>query len=113
MAQTRARRRCSQPLLTADDPPGSWVLISLYSRDHGDQLSLTDDLSMAVYDLSHLPYFEQFRWRAQRCATHADTPAAADIVVTAWEPFNARIHHCHIQQQLPDFRHHRPKAVGQ
>jgi hypothetical protein len=60
---------------------------------------------MAVYDLTHLPYSEQLRWRAQRCPAHADAPAAADTARTAWEPFDPLTHHEHIQQHLPDIPH--------
>ena len=55
---------------------------------------------MAVYDLSHLPYPSQLRWRAQHCPVHADSPAA-DIALTTWEPFDAFAHHQHITPTAP------------
>ncbi|MEU7584397.1 hypothetical protein AB0B50_43230 [Streptomyces sp. NPDC041068] len=57
---------------------------------------------MAVYDLSHLPYAEQLRWRAQRCPAHAAAHSAADLTLTAWQPFDPLLHHPHIHTHLPD-----------
>ncbi|WP_414166361.1 DUF6083 domain-containing protein [Streptoverticillium reticulum] len=113
VALTRARHRCPHPVLDPDALPGTWTLIPLTSHHHdGSQLPPTTEESMAVYDLTHLPYAEQFRWRAQRCTTHADTPAAADIALTAWEPFNPQTHRQHIQHQLPDTpSSHRPRQA--
>ncbi|MET8182464.1 hypothetical protein [Streptomyces sp. NPDC005336] len=59
------------------------------------------ELWLALYDLTHLPYSEQLRWRAQRCTAHATAPDAADIARTTWEPFNPRTHHQHIRHHLP------------
>ncbi|MDN3058965.1 hypothetical protein PH213_31385 [Streptomyces sp. SRF1] len=63
------------------------------------------ELWLALYDLTHLPYSEQLRWRAQRCTAHATAPDAADIARTTWEPFNLRTHHQHIQHHLPNPPH--------
>ena len=56
---------------------------------------------MAVYDLTHLPYAEQLRWRTQRCPAHADAPAAADLALADWEVFDPLLHHQHIHARLP------------
>lgn len=64
MAQTRHRHRCPQPVLDPHTPQGVWTLLPASPR-HG-QLALPTG-RMAVYDLSHLPYGEQLRWRTQRC----------------------------------------------
>jgi hypothetical protein len=56
---------------------------------------------MALYDLTHLPYGEQLRWRAQRCSAHADAFAAADLAMAEWEPFDPLLHHTHIYRRLP------------
>ncbi|XQE77553.1 hypothetical protein ACN24L_38065 [Streptomyces microflavus] len=55
---------------------------------------------MAVYDLTHLPYTEQLRWRHQHCPDHA-TSSAADLALTEWEPFDLRLYHQHIHPRLP------------
>lgn len=107
VAQTRTRHRCTHPVLDLEALPGSWTLIPLHpSHRHDDGcLPLTDDQQMAVYDLNHLPYADQLRWRAQRCPTHAQAPAAADIALASWEPFNPRTHRLHIQHHLPHAPH--------
>ncbi|MFE9806744.1 hypothetical protein [Streptomyces sp. NPDC005548] len=56
---------------------------------------------MAVYALTHLPYAEQLRWRAQRCPEHAAIPTAADVAVAEWEPFDPLLHHDHVHTRLP------------
>ncbi|KAK1184398.1 DUF6083 domain-containing protein [Streptomyces sp. NBS 14/10] len=101
VAQTRARRRCPHPVLDPDALPGTWILTPLHPAHDPGQLPLTE-LWLALYDLNHLPYSEQLRWRAQRCTAHATAPEAADIARTAWEPLNPRTHHQHIQHHLPD-----------
>ncbi|MFG3371072.1 hypothetical protein ACGF0K_39885 [Streptomyces sp. NPDC048156] len=57
---------------------------------------------MALYDLSHLPYAEQLRWRTQRCPDHAVAHGAADLALTGWEIFDPLLHHQHIHTRLPD-----------
>ncbi|MGX8910219.1 DUF6083 domain-containing protein [Streptomyces netropsis] len=108
VAQTRNRQRCPHPVLDPDALPGAWTLIPVHPDSSSPgQLPFTSP-AMAVYDLNRVPYAEQLRWRAQRCSAHAAAPAAADMALTAWEPFNPRIHHRHIQHHLPDPPHSRP-----
>ncbi|MFC8678053.1 DUF6083 domain-containing protein [Streptomyces griseorubiginosus] len=98
VAQTRHRHRCTAPLLAAERPGGTWTLMPATAKS--GQLALPSDV-MAVYDLSRLPYAEQLRWRAQRCAQHAASSTAADLAVAAWEPFDPLRHHEHIHARLP------------
>ncbi|AZQ32125.1 hypothetical protein EJ357_47595 [Streptomyces cyaneochromogenes] len=104
VAQTRRRNRCTSPLLTSDAPPGTWRLVPATATS--GQLALPAEV-MAIYDLGGLPYAEQMRWRVQRCPQHAATPAAADLAVADWEPFEPLRHHEHIHTRLPD-RNRRP-----
>ncbi|WP_369395564.1 DUF6083 domain-containing protein (plasmid) [Streptomyces sp. CG1] len=106
VAQTRTRCRCTHTVLDAAHPQGRWLLLSTAPR-HG-QLTLPDAL-MTVYDLSHLPYAQQLRWRAQRCPAHACAPAAADLALTVWKPFDPLLHAAHIHTRLlhPTARWHR------
>lgn len=99
VAQTRKRHRCTNPVLDPADPSGIWTLMP--ATTHQGQLALPAR-DMAVYDLTHLPYNTQIRWRTQRCTTHAATPAAADLALTDWEPFDPLLHHAHIHHRLPD-----------
>ncbi|MFD3580434.1 DUF6083 domain-containing protein [Streptomyces sp. NPDC058644] len=99
VAQTRTRHRCPQPVLDTNTPSGTWTLLPA-STGHG-QLALPEGL-MAVYDLTHLPYAEQLRWRAQRCTAHAAAPGAADLALTQWQVFDPLLHHPHIHTRLPD-----------
>lgn len=64
------------------------------------QLALPSEI-MALYDLTHLPYGEQLRWRAQRCRAHAAASGAADLAMAEWEPFDPLLHHTHIYRRLP------------
>ncbi|MEU3549444.1 DUF6083 domain-containing protein [Streptomyces longwoodensis] len=98
VAQTRRRDRCTSSLLAPAAAAGVWRLVPVTAAS--GQLALPADV-MAVYDLSRLPYTEQLRWRAQRCPQHAATPAAADLTVTDWEPFDPLRHHEHIHTRLP------------
>ncbi|MGW5768671.1 DUF6083 domain-containing protein [Streptomyces longwoodensis] len=98
VAQTRRRHRCTSPLLTSAAAAGVWRLMPATAVS--GQLTPPTDV-MAVYDLSRLPYTEQLRWRAQRCLQHAAAPAAADLAVTEWEPFDPLRHHEHIHTRLP------------
>ncbi|MET8012946.1 DUF6083 domain-containing protein [Streptomyces sp. NPDC005271] len=109
VAQTRARRRCPHPILDPDGLPGTWILAPLHPDHEPGHLPLAE-LWLALYDLTHLPYSEQLRWRAQRCTAHATAPDAADIARTTWEPFNPRTHHQHIRHHLPDLPHPAPKG---
>ncbi|MGV4988974.1 hypothetical protein ACVB8X_40935 [Streptomyces sp. NRAIS4] len=58
VAQTRRRRRCTNPLLTTDTPGGTWVLMP--ATHTNGQLALPAQI-MAVYDLSRVTYAEQLR----------------------------------------------------
>ncbi|MFG2651210.1 DUF6083 domain-containing protein [Streptomyces sp. NPDC048436] len=98
VAQTRARHRCPRPVLDTAAPTGTWTLLPASSRT--GQQALPAGL-MAVYDLAHLPYAEQLRWRAQRCTAHAGAPGAADLALTQWQVFDPLIHHSHIRPHLP------------
>nr|WSY56026.1 DUF6083 domain-containing protein [Streptomyces sp. NBC_00886] len=98
VAQTRRRHRCTSSLLTRESPAGVWTLVPT-TATHG-QLPLHGEV-MAVYALTHLPYAEQLRWRAQRCPEHAAIPAAPDVAVAEWEPFDPLVHHEYIRTRLP------------
>ncbi|WP_103514999.1 DUF6083 domain-containing protein [Streptomyces sp. SM10] len=98
VAQTRTRYRCPRPVLDTAAPTGTWTLRPA-GPVHG-QLALPDGL-MALYDLTHLPYAEQLRWRAQRCTAHAGALGAADLALTQWQTFDPLIHHSHIRPRLP------------
>ncbi|MEV6057729.1 DUF6083 domain-containing protein [Streptomyces sp. NPDC052107] len=96
VAQTRQRSRCTHPVLAAIR--GRWVLLS--TQPCRGQLTLPDTC-MAIYDLSHLSYADQLRWRAQRCTTHATATAAADLTLAGWQPFDPLLHAEHIRTELP------------
>ncbi|MGW1267234.1 DUF6083 domain-containing protein [Streptomyces sp. NPDC002491] len=98
VAQTSRRHRCTSPLLTPESPAGVWTLVPNAGMD--GQLPLHGAV-MAVYALTHLPYAEQLRWRAQRCPEHAAIPTAADVAVAEWEPFDPLLHHDHVRTRLP------------
>ncbi|MEU5340455.1 DUF6083 domain-containing protein [Streptomyces sp. NPDC020766] len=98
VAQTRRRDRCILGMLTADGPAGVWRLVPATATQ--GQLALPAEV-MALYDLSSLPYAEQLRWRTQRCPQHADTPTAADLARTDWEPFDPLVHHTYVHRRLP------------
>ncbi|MEU6807724.1 DUF6083 domain-containing protein [Streptomyces sp. NPDC046831] len=105
VAQTRQRHRCTQALLDPAHPAGRWILLPLEAEQ--GQLALTDR-QMAVYDLSHLPWAEQLRWRAQRCTTHTAAPGAADLALADWQPFDPLLHAAHIHTRLPHPAPHQP-----
>ncbi|MFF1475372.1 hypothetical protein [Streptomyces mirabilis] len=98
MAQTRHRHRCPQPVLDPHTPQGVWTLLPASPRR--GQLALPTGM-MAVYDLSHLPYGEQLRWRTQRCSAHASAHGAADLALAGWEIFDPLLHAAHIRTCLP------------
>lgn len=98
VAQTLRRRRCTGALLTPDAPAGTWRLVP--ATFAAGQLAPAAEV-MAIYDLANLPYAEQLRWRAQRCQHHAATPAAPDLTIADWEPFDPFIHHEYIHARLP------------
>ncbi|MEU0073779.1 DUF6083 domain-containing protein [Streptomyces sp. NPDC006332] len=97
VAQTRQRHRCTQTVLTQERPAGRWRLLP--TGPGRGQPSLSDPL-MAVYDLGHLPYTEQRRWRAQHCPTHAATLGTADLALAAWQVFDPLLHAAHIRSRL-------------
>ncbi|MEU8992848.1 DUF6083 domain-containing protein [Streptomyces sp. NPDC048558] len=98
VSQTRHRHRCTHPVLAPTKPAGAWRLLPTGPRR--GQLTLPDTL-MAVYDLGHLPYSEQLRWRAQRCPQHAVTRGAADLALAGWQPFDPLLHMAHIRTNVP------------
>ncbi|MGI5401477.1 DUF6083 domain-containing protein [Streptomyces sp. CA-135486] len=98
VAQTRPRHRCPHPVLAPDMPTGIWTLMPAIAARGQLALPAAD---MAVYDLTHLPYAEQLRWRTQRCPAHAAAPAAADLALADWEVFDPLLHHQHIHARLP------------
>ncbi|QLJ02869.1 hypothetical protein HZZ00_18865 [Streptomyces sp. NEAU-sy36] len=105
VAQTIQRDRCTHSLPA--QTPGRWVLLP--TQPASGQLTLPDT-SMAVYDLSHLPYAEQLRWRTQRCTTHAASATAADVALASWEPFDPLLHADYIRTELPTPERHHPRA---
>ncbi|WP_078601172.1 DUF6083 domain-containing protein [Streptomyces violens] len=102
VAQTRHRHRCPHSVLGA--LPGIWVLVP--TGPVRGQLALPQQL-MAVYNLSHLPYAEQLRWRSQRCPAHVVALGAADVALPGWEIFDPLLHHAHIHNRLPNVARHR------
>ncbi|WCL89624.1 DUF6083 domain-containing protein [Streptomyces sp. JCM 35825] len=100
VAQTRTRHRCPHPILDPTAPAGAWTLLPANPRSTRRQLALADGL-MAIYDLSHLPYIEQLRWRTQRCPAHATAHSAADLALTTWQVFDPLLHHHLIHTHLP------------
>ncbi len=98
VAQTRHRHHCANPVLATTSPAGTWRLLP--TGPQRGQLALPDTL-MAVYDLGHLPYSEQLRWRAQHCPAHAAAPGVADLALAGWQPFDALLHAAHIHTRLP------------
>ncbi|NUK82194.1 hypothetical protein HRW23_33515 [Streptomyces lunaelactis] len=98
VAQTRRRRRCPHRVLAAEGPAGVWRLMPATAARGQLALPAAD---MAVYDLTHLPYAEQLRWRTQRCPAHVAAPAAADLALADWEVFDPLLHHQHIHARLP------------
>jgi hypothetical protein len=97
VAQTCRRHRCTHPIFAPDAPAGTWALMPATAARGQLALPAAD---MAVYDLTHLPYAEQLRWRTQRCAAHVSTPAA-DLALADWEVFDPLLHHQHIHSRLP------------
>ncbi|MCX4826831.1 DUF6083 domain-containing protein [Streptomyces sp. NBC_01142] len=98
VAQTRLRHRCPHRILAPDAPAGVWRLMPATAARGQLALSAAD---MAVYDLTHVPYAEQLRWRTQRCPSHAGTSAAPDLTLADWEVFDPLFHHQHIHARLP------------
>ncbi|WP_228472875.1 DUF6083 domain-containing protein [Streptomyces cyaneochromogenes] len=105
VAQTRHRHRCPHPIRALTGPAGTWRLLPTGPRR--GQLALPDVL-MAIYDLGHLPYRGQLRWRAQRCPQHDAAPGAADLALAEWQPFDPLLHAAHIRTRLPHPEARRP-----
>ncbi|WP_351237432.1 DUF6083 domain-containing protein [Streptomyces sp. NPDC002133] len=103
VAQTRARTRCTRPVLDPTITSGVWKLLPATPAQGQLLLPAT---SMAVYDLSHLPYDEQLRWRTQHCPLHSTNQGVPDLALTGWEVFDPLIHHRHIHTRLPDTARH-------
>ncbi|MET9378856.1 DUF6083 domain-containing protein [Streptomyces sp. NPDC002992] len=106
VAQTRRRTRCPHPVLAPDTEPGRWTMAPAPHLRRQLAISTAD---IALYDLSHLTYREQVRWRTQRCPAHAATPGAPDLALADWEPFNPLRHYQHLVTRLPTPAHHRPR----
>ncbi|MCQ9178674.1 hypothetical protein KMT30_06440 [Streptomyces sp. IBSBF 2953] len=98
VTQTRRRQRCPRPVRDPSLPAGRWRLLPTGPRR--GQLTLPTQL-MAVYDLGHLPYAEQLRWRSQRCPAHEAALGAADLALTGWQVFDPLLHVAHIHTRLP------------
>ncbi|MBY8864513.1 DUF6083 domain-containing protein [Streptomyces sennicomposti] len=99
VAQTRRRTRCARPVLAPGTTPGRWTLAPATPGRHS-HLALSTAM-VAVYDLGHLTYTEQTRWRTQRCPAHAATPTAADLALADWEPFDPLHHRPYLVTRLP------------
>ena len=107
VAQTRQRSRCPRPVRDPSFPAGRWRLLPTGPRR--GQLTLPAQL-MVVYDLGHLPYAEQLRWRTQRCPAHTAAPGAPDLALTGWQVFDPLLHAGHIHTRLPHPAHPRPRT---
>ncbi|MFB6628145.1 DUF6083 domain-containing protein [Streptomyces sp. NPDC056374] len=106
VAQTVRRTRCPHPVLAPGTTPGRWTLTPATPHRTSRQLSLLA-IDIALYDLGHLPYSEQLRWRTQRCPAHAAAHAAPDLALAEWEPFDPLRHHAFLATRLPGSSQHR------
>jgi len=70
-------------------------------RTHRARRLALPAVDIAVYDLTHLSYREQLRWRTQYCLTHAAFTAAPDLALAEWEPFDSLLHHAFTATRLP------------
>ncbi|MFD4318989.1 DUF6083 domain-containing protein [Streptomyces sp. NPDC058548] len=100
LAQTARRIRCPHPVLAPGTTPGRWTLAPAALHRTHRQLSLPT-IDIAVYDLGHLPYSEQLRWRTQHCPAHAAAQGAPDLALAEWEPFDPLLHHAFLATRLP------------
>ncbi|MFF9150551.1 DUF6083 domain-containing protein [Streptomyces sp. NPDC014861] len=101
VAQTIRRTRCTTPVLAHATTPGRWTLMPLTPHRPGPRTLALPTADIAVYDLTHLSYSEQTRWRTQRCPTHATAITAPDLALTDWEPFDPHLHHALTATRLP------------
>lgn len=100
VAQTVRRTRCPHPVLAPGTTPGKWTLTPAGLRPAHRQLSLPA-IDIALYDLGHLPYSEQLRWRTQHCPVHAAAQDAPDLALAEWEPFDPLHHHAFLATRMP------------
>ncbi|MGW8359018.1 DUF6083 domain-containing protein [Streptomyces wedmorensis] len=100
VAQTVRRTRCPHPVLAPGTTPGRWTLTPATPHRTSRQLSLPT-IDIALYDLGHLPYSEQLRWRTQHCPSHAAAQGAPDLALAEWEPFDPLLHHAFLATRLP------------
>lgn len=108
VAQTVRRTRCATPVLAPGTAPGRWTLMPATPRTRSAGHPALPTRDIAVYDLAHLSYLEQLRWRAQRCPAHAASTAAPDLALADWEPFDPLVHHPFTATRLPtSLRPHR------
>ncbi|MEU7640783.1 DUF6083 domain-containing protein [Streptomyces sp. NPDC039016] len=108
VAQTRQRDRCTRRVLPQRSPAGTWTLMPATPARGQPALPASQ---MAVYNLNHLPYSEQLRWRAQRCPAHAASPQAPDLALAEWEVFDPLLHHAYIHPRLPTVSRRRRSAA--
>lgn len=106
VARTRRRTRCLNLVLATQKPHGTWRLAAAAP---GSRNRVAPAVEIAVYDLGHLPYAEQQRWRAQHCPTHAMTPGAADMALADWEIFDPLLHRRHTATWIPTGVQDRPR----
>ncbi|MFE5974375.1 DUF6083 domain-containing protein [Streptomyces sp. NPDC056460] len=100
VAQTVRRTRCSHHVLAPGTTPGRWTLAST-ALHHFRRHPTLPKAGIALYDLGHLPYSEQLRWRTQRCPAHAAAHGAPDLALAEWEPFDPLRHHVLLATRLP------------
>ncbi|MGW8764291.1 DUF6083 domain-containing protein [Streptomyces sp. NPDC055815] len=105
VAQTVRRHHCTNPVLAPGSTQGRWTLMAFAPHRRGTRRVDPSTAEFAVYDLSHLTYSEQVRWRTQRCPTHAATSGAPDLALADWEPFDPLRHHKFLATRLPGNSH--------
>ncbi|ROQ23609.1 hypothetical protein EDD98_7559 [Streptomyces sp. PanSC19] len=101
VAQTVRRTRCTHPVLAPGTTPGRWTLMPATPHRRSPRQPALPASDFAVYDLAHLTFSEQVRWRTQRCPTHAATPTAPDLALADWELFDPLLHRQFLTTRLP------------
>ncbi|NML54742.1 hypothetical protein HHL19_18950 [Streptomyces sp. R302] len=101
VAQTVRRTRCATPVLAPGTVAGCWTLMPTTPHTQSSRKLTLAARDIAVYDLTHLSYREQIRWRTQHCPTHAASTAAPDLALADWEPFDPLLHHPFTATRLP------------